>query len=177
MYPAADNVSSLPVFFITTTYNKPSNSMDTDRPDTECTLLKITFPFLFTTTIYNEPSSYTDTDLTQNVPQELCSNSYLNTEKTRAILPMARILFRMTSFRRLAAVPVSNHRILKFKYTSINRFKVHVQFYTEIFSIKFNTSCLQKTMYKLYNKMTLQLQLLRHNCINQPEYRNSTLMY
>lgn len=30
---------------------------------------------------------------------------YLNTENTRAILPIARILLRMTSFRRLAAAP------------------------------------------------------------------------
>lgn len=33
------------------------------------------------------------------------AHSYLNTENTRAIFPIARILFRITSFRRLAAVP------------------------------------------------------------------------
>lgn len=31
---------------------------------------------------------------------------YLNTENTRAIFPMARILFRITSLRKLAALPV-----------------------------------------------------------------------
>lgn len=140
-------------------------------------LLQIMPPVQFITTTYNKPSTSMETDLIENVPQELSSDSYLNTEKTRAILPMARILFRMTSFRRLAAVPVSNHRILKFQYTFINRFKVHSQFYIEIFIINYKTSCLQKTMHKLYNKMTLQLQLLRHTCFNSPKYRNSTLMY
>jgi len=48
----------------------------------------------------------------------------------------------------------------------INRFKVHLQFCIDIFIINYNTSCLQKTMYKLYNKMTLQLQLLHHTCFN-----------
>lgn len=32
-------------------------------------------------------------------------HSHLNTENTRAILPIARILFLMTSLRRLAALP------------------------------------------------------------------------
>jgi hypothetical protein len=131
-----------------------------------CILLQIMPPGQFITTTYNKPFNSMDRDLIWNVPKELSSNSYLNTEKTRAILPMARILFRMTSFRRLAAVPISNQRILKFQYMFINRFKVHVQFYTEIFIINYNTSCLQKTMYKLYNKRTLQLQLLRHTCFN-----------
>lgn len=33
--------------------------------------------------------------------------TYLNTENTRAIFPIALILLRMTSFRRLAAVPTN----------------------------------------------------------------------
>lgn len=123
------------------------------------------FPVQFVTTTYNKPSTCMDTGRIWNVPKELSSNSYLNTEKTRAILPMARILFRMTSFRRLAAVPISNHRILKFQYTFINRFKVHLQFYIEIF-INYNTSCLQKTMHKLSNRMTMQIQLLRYTYFN-----------
>ena len=131
-----------------------------------CILLQIMLPVQFITTTYNKPSTSMDTDLIWNAPKEPFSNSYLNTEKTRAILPMARILFRMTSFRRLAAVPVSDHRILKFQYMFINRFKVHLQFYIEIFIINYYTSCLQKTMYKLYNKMAMQLQFLHHTCFN-----------
>jgi hypothetical protein len=132
-------------------------------------LLKITLLVLLITTLYTEKSRYQDTNLTQNVAQELCSNPYLNTEKTRAILPMARILFRMTSFRRLAAVPVSNHRTLKYRYPFICRFKVHLRFYPKTFIIKHNTLCLHNTMYKLHNKTTMQLQLLCHNCFNYPK--------
>ena len=36
--------------------------------------------------------------------------SYLNTENTRAILPIARILFLMTSLRKLAALPARRRR-------------------------------------------------------------------
>lgn len=36
----------------------------------------------------------------------LIQNTDLNTENTRAIFPMARILFRITSLRKLAALPV-----------------------------------------------------------------------
>jgi hypothetical protein len=135
----------------------------TKKMENKCILLQIMLTVQFITTTYNKPSTSMETDLIQNVAKELSSNSYLNTEKTRAILPMARILFRMTSFRRLAAVPVSNHRTLKFQYTFFNRFKVRLQFYTEIFIINYNTPCLQKTMHKLYNKMTL---LLHHTCFN-----------
>lgn len=39
--------------------------------------------------------------------------SYLNTENTRAILPIALILLRITSFRRLAAVPIKGKALLK----------------------------------------------------------------
>lgn len=138
----------------------------TKKKENICILLQIMLPVQFITTTYNKPSTSMETDLIQSVPKEMSSDSYLNTEKTRAILPMARILFRMTSFRRLAAVPVSNQRILKFQYTFINRFKMHMQFYIEIFIINYNTSCLQKTMHKLYNEMTLQLQLIHHTRFN-----------
>ena len=121
----------------------------TKKMENICILLQLMLPVQFITTTYNKPSTSMETDLIQNVPKEMSSNSYLNTENTRAILPMARILFRMTSFRRLAAVPVSNHRISKFQYTFINRFKVHLQFYIEIFIINNNTPFLQKTMHKL----------------------------
>jgi hypothetical protein len=138
----------------------------TKKMENICILLQIMLPVQFITTTYNKPSTSMETDLIQSVPKEMSSDSYLNTEKTRAILPMARILFRMTSFRRLAAVPVSNQRILKFQYTFINRFKMDLQFYIEIFIINYNTSSLQKPMHKLYNKMTLQLQLIHHTCFN-----------
>lgn len=37
--------------------------------------------------------------------------TYLSTENTRAILPIARILLRITSFRKLAALPVQKLEI------------------------------------------------------------------
>lgn len=43
----------------------------------------------------------------------------LSTEKTRAILPMALILFRITSLRRLAAAPMEYIFKCYFKYSSL----------------------------------------------------------
>jgi len=37
--------------------------------------------------------------------EENARHTHLNTENTRAILPIARILFLMTSLRKLAALP------------------------------------------------------------------------
>lgn len=46
-------------------------------------------------------------------------NNYLNTENTRAILPIARILFLMTSLRKLAALPMYRKWGESIEYTVI----------------------------------------------------------